>query len=123
MKKITLALLAALALVGAPAMAGDGDNEPVTLINAFVVPAGKEKEAVDFWQNAADFMKLQPGYISTALHQAILPDAKFHLINVAKWESVEAYQNASKARRAQSGAKPPEGVVPYPSLYEVIIED
>ena len=123
-RKLLLALSTVLVLGSNAAYADDETNaEPVTLINAFVVPAGKEDEAGKFWQNAADFMKTQPGYISTALHQAILPDAKFHLVNVAKWESAEAYQNASKARRAQSNAKPPEGVIPYPSLYEIIIED
>jgi hypothetical protein len=38
---------------------------PVTLINPFEVPAGKEAEAVAFWEKVAAFMKQQPGFIST----------------------------------------------------------
>ncbi len=99
------------------------EGEHVTLINAFIVPVGKEAEAVRFWDKAADFMRGQPGYVSTALHQSILPDAKYMLINVAQWESVDAFKAASKALRTESGIKPLEGLVPNPSLYKVIRAD
>ena len=46
---------------------------PVTLINPFEVPAGKEAEALAFWEKAAAFMKQQPGFISTRLHRALVP--------------------------------------------------
>ena len=100
-----------------------GSTEPVILINAFVVPEGKETEAVLFWQQAADFMRDQPGYISTALHKSILPDAKFKLINVAHWESVEAFKKASLALRTQSGIVPVVGMMANPSLNTIIKSD
>ena len=53
---------------------------PVTLINPFEVPAGKEAEALAFWEKAAAFMKQQPGFISTRLHRALVPWANF-LVN------------------------------------------
>ena len=118
MKKITSVLMITLSLLATSASA-----EPVTLINVFEVPAGKETEAVKFWENAASFMKKQPGYISTALHQSVQTDAKFHLINIAKWESIDAYKTASSARKAQAGSKPPEGLIPSPALYTVIRAD
>lgn len=96
---------------------------PATLINAFIVPDGKEAEAIAFWEKAADFMRKQPGYVSTALHEAILPDAKFHLINATKWRSVEDFKKASKALRTSGKIEPVEGVVPNPSLYTVIRTD
>lgn len=123
MKSLALAVMAALTMIAAPASASDNAKEPVILINAFTVPAGKEAEAVRFWEEAAAFMKQQPGYLSTALHRAILPDARFRLINIARWESAEAFKNASRALRADSGIKPVDGVVPAPSLYEVIRSD
>ena len=43
----------------------------VVLINTFEVPQGKEAEALASWQKARDFLKTQPGYIATRLHQNI----------------------------------------------------
>ncbi len=102
------------------ALTADGH---VTLINTFTVPAGKEAEALEYWDEAAAFMRRQPGYLSTALHQTILSDARYSLINVAKWRSVEAFQAASAALRTKGGIEPVEGVIPNPSLYEVVRSD
>ena len=124
MKKLVFACFAVLANLTPPAAASEPSaNEPVILINAFIVPDGKEAEAVSYWEQAAEFMKAQPGYISTALHKAILPDAKFRLVNIAKWESSEAFMKASHRLRTTAGLKPIDGVVPTPSLYTVIISD
>jgi hypothetical protein len=46
---------------------------------------------VAFWEKVARFMKQQPGFISTRLHRAIIPGARFQLINLAEWESVEHF--------------------------------
>ena len=64
----------------------------VILINPFEVPEGKEDECLVFWEKAAEFMRRQPGFISTRLHKAVSPEARFHFINVAEWESAEHFQ-------------------------------
>lgn len=66
----------------------------VILINPFEVPEGKESEALALWDMAAEFFRKQPGFISTRLHKAIVPWARFYLINVAEWESVQLYEAA-----------------------------
>jgi hypothetical protein len=38
----------------------------------------------------------QPGFVSIRLHRALAPDARFHLINIAEWESVENFVSAPK---------------------------
>lgn len=97
-------------------------NLPLVLINPFVVPAGSEDEAVAMWMKARDFLQLQPGYISTKLHKSISTDATYTLINVAQWESIEAFREATKAMR-KSGAIPRiEGVKGDPELYRIIAE-
>lgn len=123
MKNIVLTALAATTFALSSLAASADNKASVTLINAFVVPLGKEAEAIEFWEKAAEFMKRQPGYISTQLHQSIAPDAKFGLINVAKWESAEAFKEASSALRRKGGLKPVEGMIPNPSLYTVIRTD
>lgn len=111
-------------LTGAPAMAEEnGPNDPVTLINAFEVPADQVDVTVAFWENARDFLKEQPGYISTRLHQALAPDAKFQLINVAIWQSPEAFQAAT--RKMRETLEMPKGgkMVFHAALYRVIRMD
>jgi heme-degrading monooxygenase HmoA len=56
----------------------------VTLINPFEVPKGKEEAVLKMWEKAAEFMKKQPGFVSTRLHRALSPEARFHLINVVQ---------------------------------------
>jgi heme-degrading monooxygenase HmoA len=95
----------------------------VTLINPFEVPEGREQEALKDWEAAAVYMRKQPGFISTNLHQAVSPGAKFHFINVAKWESAEAFQAAVTSAEFQTLTKSTvENFPHYPALYEVIRE-
>ncbi|HJK87220.1 MAG TPA: antibiotic biosynthesis monooxygenase [Candidatus Megaira endosymbiont of Nemacystus decipiens] len=126
MKRLFLASVLLICMAANPVLAEDktsSTDEPIILINTFIVPEGKVAESIAFWEKAADFMRTQPGYISTTLHQTILPDAKFELINVAKWRSVGDFKNASHAMKTQSGIKPIDGLIPNPSLYKVIISD
>src|SRR5262245_16766925 len=67
----------------------------VTLINVFEVPAGQEDAAISAWEKARDFLVGEPGYISTALHRSIAADARFQLVNVARWTTAGAFQKAT----------------------------
>lgn len=98
-------------------MAADGS---VILINPFTVPEGKLDEAIAMWEAGRDILKKQPGYISTKLHRSLSPDAQFPLINVAEWESVEAFKAATAKMWASKDFPRVDGVVPAPGLYKVI---
>lgn len=98
-------------------------DEAFILINPFEVPVDKLNEAILMWEQGRDSLQNQPGYISTALHLSIADDARFRLINVAKWESVESFTVASKKMQAESVLPKIEGVIPSPALYTVIRED
>lgn len=98
-------------------------TEPVTLINSFEVPENRLKDTIAFWERARDFLQAQPGYISTRLHRSLSPDARFRLVNVAKWESPRAFEAAmAKMRESKLGADM-SGTVFHAALYEVIRED
>ena len=93
----------------------------VILINPFEVPKGKEAAALKMWEKAAEYMKKQPGFVSTRLHRALAPDARFYLINIAEWESVENFQAAISSdefKKLTEGSM--EEFPHYPGLYEVI---
>ena len=93
----------------------------VILINPFEVPSGKEEECLKMWDEAAEFLKTQPGYINTKLHQSILPDSKFHFINVAEWETPESFFNAVQTEEFQKITQGTMEAYPhYPSLYTII---
>ncbi|WP_170553318.1 antibiotic biosynthesis monooxygenase family protein [Ruegeria atlantica] len=68
------------------------EEGPVVLINLFTVDA-KDKEALlKAWAHDADFMKSQPGYISTQLHQGIAGSSNF--VNYAIWQDVQSFRDA-----------------------------
>jgi heme-degrading monooxygenase HmoA len=92
----------------------------VIVINPFEVPEGREDEALAMWEKFAEYFRKQPGYVSTKLHRAINPDARFHLINVAEWESAERFQAALNNEELQEIAESLDEFPHYPGLYEVI---
>ena len=117
--------MAAVAL-GAAALATGGVSaaraENVVLINVFEVQPGTEEEAVRYWEAARDFLSRQPGYVSTRLHRALRPDARFQLVNVAEWASAEAFQAATVRMQRELAAAPPPGLRFTPGLYRVVRE-
>ncbi|AUR12482.1 antibiotic biosynthesis monooxygenase-like protein [Phaeobacter inhibens] len=119
--KHLLALITALSLsLGLSPAQADESTQNVVLINTFTVPADKLDEAIAMWDAAREFLHTQPGYISTKLHQSLSEDAQYQLINVAQWETPEAYQAATALMRETANLPRIEGVVPGPALYNVI---
>ena len=91
----------------------------VILINPFEVPEGTDDDKfLRGWQRAADYMREQPGFVSSRLHRALAPDARFRFINVAEWASPEDFQAAVSSEEFREIA---EGGGPgSPALYEVV---
>ncbi len=58
---------------------------PVVLINVFTVDAKDVDALLDAWAHDANWMKRQPGYISTQLHRGNGGSCVF--LNYALWES------------------------------------
>jgi heme oxygenase (mycobilin-producing) len=93
----------------------------VILINAFEVPDDKQEEALAFWERVADSMRKQPGFISTRSHRAIVPWARFHLINIAEWQTAGHFEAAINSEEFKNLTDPYNEVFPhYPGLYEVV---
>ena len=98
-------------------------HQPVTLINAFEVADGQIEDTIRFWEQARAFLKEQPGYISTRLHRALSPDAKFQLVNVAQWQSPEAFRAAIGEMRKSGLGSDMRGTVFHAALFQVIRTD
>ena len=114
----------AILLAGCLAKAGKFKRmkaeDHIVLINPFTVPEGKIEESIVFWEKSRDFLKTQPGYVSTKLHKSLKPDATYELINVAVWESAEAFMIASQKMREELKIQPVDRLSSDPALYEVI---
>jgi heme oxygenase (mycobilin-producing) len=93
----------------------------VVLANAFEVPDGEEEKFLADWQHAAEWMRQQPGFVSSRLHQSLDPDAEFRYVNVAEWESADHFGKAAASPEFQqhiSGMT----VRAHPALYRVVIQ-
>jgi len=94
--------------------------EPVVLINAFEVPPGQAGAFIAAWEKTRDFLQSQPGYIETALHQALTPDADFLFVNIAHWQTAEAFMGAMGSAEFRDLAADFAGYPSHPSLYRVV---
>ena len=65
---------------------------PVVLVNIFTLAEEDVPALMSAWENDANWMKRQPGFISTQLHRAIGGSCVF--MNYAVWDSVEQFRAA-----------------------------
>ena len=68
------------------------DAAPVVLVNVFTLDKADEPTFLEVWRDDAEFMKRQPGFISTQLHRAIGESPTY--LNTAVWESTAAFRAA-----------------------------
>ena len=68
------------------------EASPVVLVNLFRLDKADEPTFLRVWQDDADFMKRQPGFISTQLHRAIGESPTY--LNYAVWESTALFKAA-----------------------------
>lgn len=93
------------------------DEGPIVLINVFTIDPSEEEALIAAWKHDADFMKQQPGYVSTQMHKAIGGSPTF--INYAVWESVESFRAAFMTPEFQSRiAQYPSSAVASPHLFK-----
>jgi heme-degrading monooxygenase HmoA len=95
------------------------DASRVVLVNLCTLDILDEQAFLDVWKNDAEFMKRQPGFISTQLHRAIGENPTY--LNYAIWESMDAYRTAFTHPdfRARISAYP-SSVVASPHLFQKV---
>lgn len=93
------------------------EQRPAVFMNTFHVAAEDVEAFMEAWTADGELMKEQPGYISTQLHRGIAGSTTF--INVAEWESVEAFRTAASSPEFQASlARYPDSAVASPHLFE-----
>ena len=92
------------------------DVSPVILVNLFQVDSADIPALLKAWEDDANWMKKQPGYISTQLHQAIGGSSVF--LNYAVWESVAHFRTAFNQPEFKSALEHyPSSAVASPHLF------
>lgn len=92
------------------------DVSPVVLVNVFEVDEEDIPVLLKAWEADANWMKQQPGYISTQLHRGIAGSTVF--MNYAIWDSVEDFRNAFTHPDFQSALEAyPDSAVAAPHLF------
>lgn len=100
----------------------DVDEGPVVLMNIFTVDAAEEDDLLKAWSHDADFMKVQPGYISTQLHKGIAGSSTF--VNYAVWQDVRCFRDAFLNPEFQRRiADYPPSAVARPHLFKKLAVD
>jgi heme-degrading monooxygenase HmoA len=94
-----------------------GQNEgPIVFFNTFHVAPHEVDAFMEAWKADGEFMKRQPGYISTQLHRGIAGSTTF--INVAEWESVAAFRAAATCPEFQASlSRYPDSAVASPHIF------
>ena len=107
-----------------PAASADGHDGGVTLINSFVVPAGREDAFQELWTEASNYFRAQPGYVALRLHRALTPDARYRFVNVARWATASQFYAAHDTDEFRRVVGQPawREFPSNPTLYEVIVE-
>lgn len=68
------------------------EASPVILANVFTLDKADERALLKAWKRDAEFMKEQPGFVSTQLHRAIGESPAY--LNYAIWESTAYFRAA-----------------------------
>ena len=94
----------------------NSDVSPVVLVNVFQVAEADIPALLKAWEADANWMKRQPGYISTQLHQGIAGSTVF--MNYALWESVAHFRAAfTHPEFTQALGQYPSSAVASPHLF------
>ncbi len=92
---------------------------PVILVNTFHTAPEDADSLLKAWAADAAYLKAKPGFISTQLHRGVGGSSTF--LNVAVWESVEAFRSAFGDPSFQAGfATYPDSTVASPHLFQKV---
>jgi heme-degrading monooxygenase HmoA len=95
----------------------------VTFVNVFEIAPEIVTEFAEGWAERARMMQEAKGFRAARLHRALSDQARFQLVNVARWDSLEAWQEAagnSAMRTATADAR--THAAPNTGIYQVAVE-
>ena len=91
-----------------------------TAIVAYEVSAEDAERFLDSWEKANEFLREQPGLVSTALHRAESANPDFRFVNVSCWENADAFRAATQSQGFRDASGRLEAFPIHASVYEVV---
>ena len=93
----------------------------VTLLNVFIVPEDKEDEFLENWKRTCSHFQKTEGFIECHFHRNTgVGNDTFKFINIAKWESAEAWRVAHEDYPPSEYHIP--GVKGHPAIFESVVD-
>ncbi len=80
-------------------------DEPVTFINVFEIARAEVEAFKAAWRELAGIMASAPGFRHAQLHEAVSDETRFQLVNVAHWDSEQAWRDAAGNPEMQAAAR------------------
>jgi heme oxygenase (mycobilin-producing) len=108
-------------------MADRSADHPFVFVNAIEIPEHQVDTFLEGWLERADFMRRQKGFRDYRMLRALRTGGRFQLINVARWDSAEAFGAATADPEFQKQLQalndnPDLDVIANPGLYEVALQ-
>jgi heme oxygenase (mycobilin-producing) len=108
-------------------MSEQSADHPFVFVNAIEMPDHQVDAFLAGWRERAEFMRHQNGFRDYRMLRAVGPDGRFQLINVARWESAEAFGAATADPEFQKQLRalndnPDLDITANPGLYEVALQ-
>ena len=103
----------------------DADGS-VTFINVFEIARDDLETFTSGWRRLAAIMASAPGFRGAQLHEALSGETRFQLVNVARWDSEQAWRDAAanpemRAAAERLGADPAPRAVHNTGLYRPVV--
>lgn len=91
-----------------------------TAIVAYEVNYEDRERFLDSWEKANEFLRKQPGFVSTTLHEAVSANPDFRFVNISCWEDDDAFRRATQSQefREASGRLSPFPI--HASAYDIV---
>jgi catechol 2,3-dioxygenase-like lactoylglutathione lyase family enzyme len=98
---------------------------PATFVNIFEIPTEDVEAFIIGWHQRAELLSSAPGFRDAELLQATTPETRFQLINIAHWDSYEAWHAATSNPQFQQsvravGNDPQQRATPNIGFYDPV---
>ncbi|MGH9278936.1 MAG: antibiotic biosynthesis monooxygenase family protein [Acidimicrobiales bacterium] len=95
-------------------------DAPCTAIVAYEVDPDDCDLFLESWRRANSHLADQPGLVSTTLHRATSANPRFRFVNVANWETGDAFRAATLSVAFQEASGELSAYPIAASVYEVL---
>lgn len=93
----------------------------VTFMNIFEIEPGVVTEFAADWADRARHMQRSAGFRNVRLHRSLTSDARFRLVNVAHWDSVQVWRKAAQSSPMTAATEAARAqATPNTAIYEVV---